>query len=161
MKRPHYRQLLCDGNNWKITLRNNIVLYTIALLILIAALMIIFLDEITSVLQKIGNIRGAKLIIPLVAASWLVVNLDYWLMRGLYGYHECLQTLVQGFTSLLPKYSIFSSIAMVLVLTLVAVVPVFIINALVYRKKRKPYHYYHLTMVLIWLFSVFALLALP
>lgn len=134
----------------------------LALLIILCsgAILCFFSQEFLDLLKRIFAVKGATTILPLALASSIIYyNLDLVLF-GLYSIHAYLRDLLHWIMYLIPYKSQAHSIAMIIELVLISVVPVLLLNAYSYRKTHKPYPYPYWTSTFLWLFSVILLLVL-
>ena len=133
------------------------MLLTLALVVFAAAIIILFSQEFISIFKKIAEVKGAKLIIPLAIASWLVYRYDFWFIELIHSYREVLHTIIKSVVWLLPYYKISIYITVVLVLTIISLVPVFLLDWIFRMRTYKPYPYPYVTSFIIWLVSVLTL----
>ncbi len=137
------------------------MLFTLAAVVFFAAIMTFFSQEFIRTFKKIMDIKGAKLILPLLVASWLVLNYDYWALWVVYYYREILHGCVRMLAYIIPFKQISFYIADILVLTIISIVPVFCYDFFVYRKKNyKPYPHSYLVITIIWLINALTLIVL-
>ena len=133
---------------------------TLALVVLFASIAVFFSQEFISVFKKLFAIKGAPLFVPLLVASWLVVTFSYWSLWIVYYYHEMLQIILTFLLHIMPFEKGAESVALVILLTVISVLPVFLIDLLVRRQTYKPYKYPNITSAIIWMVSAILLLAL-
>ena len=131
--------------------------FTLALVVLIAAIITLFSKEFIGIFKKIMDIKGAPIFLPLIVASGLVLVFDYWVLLAVYFYREFLSKLINGLIWLMPFGSYSYYIAAILVLTFISVVPVFLLDWYWVKKTYKPYPFATLTIAFIWIFSVFSI----
>ncbi|TAL62408.1 MAG: hypothetical protein EPN84_06530 [Legionella sp.] len=126
------------------------VLVTIAFLVFVGAIAVFFAQEFNNTLKSIFAIRGMLLILPLALASWLVYTFDYWVLWAIYYYRETLQVLIDGIAYLIPLKSA-PTIAMILVLALVSIVPIWVADYILFKRSytRFPYPYLASTLILV------------
>lgn len=128
---------------------------TLALVVLIAAIVTLFSQEFISIYKRIMAIKGAKLFLPLAVGSWAVLNYNYWVLLGIYYYREVLNTLIKGLAWIMPFGQFSSSIATILILTVITIAPIILLDLLWHNQYYKAYPYSNLTRILIWVISVF------
>ncbi|CZJ12734.1 hypothetical protein SCZ71_09165 [Legionella pneumophila serogroup 1] len=134
------------------------MLLTLALVILFATIMVFFSQEFIRTFKKILAIKGAKLLVPLGIASWLIYNFDYLFIWVIYYIREVLQAVLAFLTRIMPFKPYSTSIALIILLTTVSVGPVLLLD-LIYRKRTyKGYDYPYLTSTLILIFCTLILL---
>ncbi len=137
------------------------MLFTLAAVVFFAAIMTFFSQEFIRTFKKIMDIKGAKLILPLLAASWLVLTYDYWALWVVYYYRELLNGIVRMVAYIIPFSQISYYVASILVLTIISIVPVFCFDYFFYRKKNyKPYPHSYLVSTIIWIVNALALIVL-
>ncbi|KTD43713.1 hypothetical protein [Legionella quateirensis] len=127
------------------------MLLTLALVVFAAAIMTLFAQEFIRTFKKIFAIKGAKLVLPLLLGSWLVLNFDYLCLWGFYYYQEILNAVVVFLAGLIPFQSIARPIVLILILTLISVAPVVLLDLYLVKKTFKHYEYPYLTSTLIWI----------
>ncbi|CEG57579.1 hypothetical protein [Legionella fallonii] len=137
------------------------MLFTLAAVVFFAAIITFFSQEFIRMFKKIMDIKGAKLVLPLLAASWLMLSYDYWALWVVYYFREVLNWLVRMLTYIIPFGQVSSYIACIIVLTILPLAPVFGFDLLIYRKKNfKPYPHTYLVSSCIWLVCALALIVL-
>ena len=133
------------------------MLLTLALVVFFAAIFVFFSQEFIRTFKKVLAIKGAMLLIPLAIASWLVYSFDYWALWAIYYYRELLKGVLTFLMRITPLYQISSSVAIILLLTFISVVPVFLLDWIFRKRTYKSYPYPYLTSTLIWLISALSL----
>lgn len=133
---------------------------TLALVVLCAAIIVLFSQEFIRTFKNIFKIKGMILILPLAIASWLVYNFDYWVLWVLYYYREVLNAIISFLSGIMPFQQGASSIIAILLLTGLSVIPVFLLEWFLWKKHYKRYQYPYLTSTLIWIVSSILLLVL-
>lgn len=134
------------------------MLVTLALLVFMGAILVLFSDEFISTFKKLFAIRGAALFLPLFVASWLVYTFDFWWLWVLFYLREMIQDALTLLIRIMPFQHGAQSFALVLLLTFVSVVPVRIIDLLSRRKNFKGYPHIYVTSTVIWVISVVLLI---
>ncbi|KTD31713.1 hypothetical protein Lmor_2589 [Legionella moravica] len=127
------------------------MLLTLALVVFAGAIMILFSQEFIRTFKKIFAIKGAKLFLPLIIGSWLVLNFDYLCLWGIYYYREVLNSIVDFLAGFIPFPSIGRPVVLIIVLTAISVVPVVLLDVYLVKKTFKRYEYPYLTSTLIWI----------
>lgn len=137
------------------------MLFTLAAVVFFAAIMTFFSQEFIRMFKKIMAIKGAKLVLPLLAASWLVLTYDYWALWVVYYFRELLNGIVMMIAYIIPFGQISYYVASILVLTIISVAPILCFDYFVYRKKNyKPYPHSYLVSTIIWLVCALTLIVL-
>lgn len=136
------------------------MLFTLTLVILLGAIAVFFSQEFLGIIKKIFAVKGVKLFLPLLVASWLVFSFGGWLVLMLTYYRETLVKIVTISVSILPLPQIAGYVALVMVLTLVSVLPVYLIDLFMRKRSYKSYAYPQITSLLIFIVSTFILLGL-
>lgn len=127
------------------------MLYTLAFIVMLSAIVLFFSQEFIRVFKRIFEIPGAKLLLPLAVVSWLISEFhDEFLVCVLYAQKSLLDILA-FLTQLLPFQLGASSVVLILFLTLITVVPVFVLHVYLLKKNYQGYQYPYLTSTLIWL----------
>ena len=129
------------------------MLLTLALVIFAAAIITLFSQEFIGLFKKIISIKGAELILPLAAASFVVYKFDFWFVWVLHYYRVILSHMVLYIAWIFPSYTFFTYIAIIAVLTILSVAPVILLDWIFRKRAFKPYPYPYLTSSLIWLIS--------
>lgn len=130
------------------------MLYTLAFIVMFSAIVLFFAQEFIRVFKRIFEIKGAKLLLPLALVSWVISEFhDEFLICVLYIQKLILDTLA-FITQLLPFQLGASSVALILFLTLITVLPVFVLHFILLKKNYQGYQYPYLTSTLIWLACV-------
>ena len=60
------------------------MLFTLAAVVFFAAIVTFFSQEFIGIFKKIFAIKGAKLILPLLLASWCIINFNYLVLWVVY-----------------------------------------------------------------------------
>lgn len=133
---------------------------TLAMVVFFASIMVFFSQEFINTFKRIFAIKGAKTIIPIAIASWAVYTFDYWFLWAIYYYREFLKACLTLLTDMIPFHRGADSIALIVLLTLLSVLPMSIL--MWYRRYRnyKPYGYPYLTSALIIITSAVILLVI-
>lgn len=129
------------------------MLVTFALVVFFAAIVIVFSQEFINLFKAVFAYKTTQILLPLLAASWLIYTYDYWILWGVYYYQLILSSTVLFLTQLLAPYSIKSSMIVIMVLTLISVLPVFILNIIWKKRTLRAYPYPYITSTLIWIIS--------
>ena len=133
------------------------MLITLAVVVFFASIFVFFSQEFIRTFKRLFAIKGAKLILPLAAASWFVYKFELWVLWAIYYYREVLLNMVTLVTHILPFKRAAPGIALILVLTLLSVVPVFIADFIFKKRTFRPYPYPYLTSSLIWVLNAVVL----
>lgn len=133
------------------------MLFTLALVILLAAIFVLFSQEFIKTLKNIYSLRGAAVILPIALASWFIYKFNDWVLWAFYYSSEALNSIKTFLMRFIPFQSYASPIASILILSICSVAPIFLLNIWAIKKTYKPYPYPYLTSTLIWII-VFILL---
>ena len=129
-----------------------------ALVVLFGVIMVLFSEEVSKSFKKLWAIKGARLLLPLFAASWFIYTFDFlfvWVIFYLRGFlHDTLTFLIR----LMLFQQGATSVALVTLLTFFSVVPVLIIDFFTRKKNYKSYQYPYITSTIIWIFCVVLLI---
>lgn len=130
---------------------------TLALLILGSAIAVLFSQEFTRGFKALFAIPAVALIVPIIAATALVVIYEPWLLWLLIKIKQALSWLIAQMASLLPFGNWATFVATMLLLVAAALLPMMTVN-LWYRYKRYPPDTFpYLTGGFIWLFMALLL----
>ncbi|MFI4919546.1 MAG: hypothetical protein ACHP65_08320 [Legionellales bacterium] len=127
------------------------MLLTVALVAICSAIIMAFSQEFYGLFKKIAEIKGALLLLPLALASWAVYAFDYWLLWAVYYGRECLQVVLTFLVYLIPFKQGALSVAIILLLTLSSVAPIFLLDWYLKKQKYATYPYPYVTSAIIWL----------
>ncbi len=136
------------------------MLFTMTLVILLGAIAVFFSQEFLGFIKKVFAVKGVKLFLPLLAASWFVFSFGDWVIWGITYYRELLATVLTFIVSIIPLPQIAEYTALVIVLTVVSVLPVYLIDLYMRKRSYKSYNYPYTTSTLLFIVSTFVLLAL-
>ncbi len=136
------------------------MLFTLAAVVFCAAIFVFFSQEFIRTFKKIFAIKGAFLILPLAAASFVIFNFNDWVYLVIYYYRDALRGILTFLTWIIPLGQVSSYVAAILLLTFISIVPVYLLDWYFRRKTYKPYPYPYLTSTLIWLTSSLILILL-
>ena len=136
------------------------MLFTLTLVILLGAITVFFSQEFLGVIKKIFAVKGVKLFLPLLVASWFVFSYGDWVIFVLTYYRETLVKVLTFIVAIIPFPQIAEHVAIVIVLTLVSVLPVYLIDLFMRKRSYKSYNYPQTTSLLIFIVSTFILLGL-
>ncbi|MBI2785413.1 MAG: hypothetical protein HYX60_03545 [Legionella longbeachae] len=136
------------------------MLVTLALVVLLGSIFVFFSDEFIKTFKKLFAIKGAKLFIPLLAASWFVYTFDFWCLWAIFYLREILRAVFVFVVSIIPVQPGATSIVLVILLTVLSVAPVWIMDALSRRKTYKGYKYPYITSGVIWIVCVVLLIVI-
>ncbi|KTC79048.1 hypothetical protein [Legionella cherrii] len=136
------------------------MLLTLTLLVLFGSILVFFSEEFIKTIKKIFAIKGAKLIIPLFVASWLIFSFDLWVLWAIYYLREMLHDILNYLVQIMPFQNWALQVVLVFMLTFLSVVPVLILDFLSRRKTFKSYQHPYVASSIIWVLSVFLLIIL-
>lgn len=128
---------------------------TLALVVFSAAILVLFSQEFIGIFKKIFAIKGAKLFLPLLIGSWLVVDFEDIFLWGLYYFREIVNAIVLFLSQIIPFQGAYS-IVLIILLTIISVVPVFLFDMYLIKKTYKHYEYPYITSTLIWIITALA-----
>lgn len=134
------------------------MLVTLALLVFLGSILVFFSEEFIKMFKKLFAIKGAKLFIPLFLASWLIYTFDFWFLWAVFYLRETLLYIMFFLTSIMPFQKGADSVALIILLTAVSVVPVLILDIQSRRKNFKKYKYPYVTSWIIWILCVVLLI---
>lgn len=135
-------------------------LLSLAMVVFFASIMVFFSQEFIRTFKRIFAIKGAKTIIPLAIASWAIYTFDYWFLWVIYYCREFLQASLTLLTHIMPFQKEAESVALILLLMFVSVVPVYLLDWFLRFRTYKPYKYNYLTSTIILITSSILLLAI-
>ncbi|CAM2771548.1 MULTISPECIES: hypothetical protein [Legionella] len=126
----------------------------LALVVLLGAIIVLFSEEFIKSFKKLWAIKGAKLLLPLFAASWFIYTFDFWFLWVIFYLSEFLHFILTFLIRLMPFQQGAKSVALVILLIFFSVVPVLIIDLFTRRKNYKGYQYPYITSTIIWILCV-------
>lgn len=109
----------------------------LALVVLLGAIIVLFSEEFIKSFKKLWAIKGAKLLLPLFAASWFIYTFDFWFLWVIFYLSEFLHFILAFLIRLMPFQQGAKSVALVILLIFFSVVPVLIIDFFTRRKNYK------------------------
>lgn len=124
---------------------------TLALVVLVFSIIVFFSQEFIRMIKKVFGITGAKIILPLLICSWAIYTFDEWFLWAIYYTRDVLQLAVAWIMRLLPFQKWAQSVALILLLTILSVVPSLFMQWLTFKKRYKEYKYPYLTSTIIWI----------
>lgn len=127
------------------------MLVTLAAVVFFASIFIFFSQEFIRGIKRIFEIKGAKTVIPLAIASWLIYTFDYWFLWLVIYYRTIVREVLLFLVKPFSLDSWAPAIFTILVLTLIAVVPVWIIEFIYHKRTRHHYPYPNITSAIIWI----------
>ncbi|HHM2300075.1 TPA: hypothetical protein ACRIDK_003021 [Legionella anisa] len=129
-----------------------------ALVVLFGVVMVLFSEEFSKSLKKLWAIKGARLLLPLFAASWFIYTFDFLFVWVIFYLSKFLHEILAFLIRLMPFQQGAESIALVILLTFFSVVPVLIIDFFTRKKTYKSYPYPYITSTLIWILCIVLLI---
>lgn len=136
------------------------MLVTLALVVVASAIIVFFADEFINLFKRFFEIKGTKLFVPLLVASWLVYGFMDWFLWALLYFCEVLHAIVHLLIKIIPFTQVAKPIALILTITAVSVIPVLVADLIVRRKRYKGLDYVHFTSFILFIVSSMLLLAL-
>ncbi|WP_454780669.1 hypothetical protein [Legionella sp. WA2022007384] len=134
------------------------MLLTLALVVLFSSIVVFFSEEFIKAFKKLFAIKGAKILIPMFAASWLIYTFNFWVLWAVFYAHEILQDVLNFLVRIMPFQKGAVSLVLVFMLTFLSVVPVLILDVISRRKSFKGYQHPYVASGVIWILSVFLLI---
>ncbi|HAU4213806.1 TPA: hypothetical protein F7Z54_16640 [Legionella pneumophila] len=125
-----------------------------ALVVLFGVVMVLFSEEFSKSFKKLWAIKGAKLLLPLFAASWFIYTFDFLFVGVIFYLHQFLHDTLAFLIKIMPFQQGAESVVLVILLTFFSVVPVLIIDFFTRKKNYKGYQYPYITSTIIWIFCV-------
>jgi hypothetical protein len=130
------------------------MLVTLALLVFLSSIVVFFSEEFIRLFKKFFAIKGTKLLFPLFALSWLIYSFDFWVMWGIFYVREKLYDALNYLVHIMPFRQGAMPVALVLMLTVLSVAPVFILDVHSRRRNYKGHQYPYITSGIIWILCV-------
>ncbi len=127
------------------------------MVVLLSSILVFFSEEFIKAFNKFFAIKGAKLLVPMFAASWLIYTFSFWCLWAIFYVREILVEVLNFLVRIMPFQNGAVSVVLIFMLTFLSVVPVLILDIFSRRKKFKGYQYPYVTSGVIWLISVFLL----
>lgn len=126
------------------------MLFTLAMVVFCGSIVAFFSEEIVGVIKRIFELPLAKLLIPLVIVTTIIVFYEPWILFGLIEFKKMIHALAFKISSYISlKESIF--IAHILLLFFFSIGPVLLIQVIKKRKSYEPFSYSFITSFIIWL----------
>jgi hypothetical protein len=124
-----------------------------AIIILMAGFVLFFLDEFSRLYDKIFLIPGMTMLLPLLAASWLVEATGEWSLWFLLRCWTLLNYFVTYLASLFSVSSDANTLVRITILSLLAALPIWA-GKFKSKSKSSDYHYLHIqtdyVLFLVW-----------
>ena len=114
-----------------------------AIIILMAGVVLFFLDEFSRLYDKIFLIPGMKILLPLLAASWLVEACGEWSLWFLLRIWTFLNYFIAYLTTLISASSYANTLVRMTILSLLAAIPIWA-GKFKSKSKSPDYHYLHM-----------------
>lgn len=134
------------------------MLVTFAIVVFLSSIVVFFADEFGGYLKKILAIPGAKLLLPLVLASFFVEiyeGLGLWLLARCQVF---IHQLIYQCAKVLPFEKVSITVARIVYLFLVASLPLWIFRFRAMRRgQRKPQHFAYYLALLLWMVATILL----
>lgn len=127
------------------------MLVTMTLIILGSAILVFFSQEIASAFEKLFAIPGVKLLLPLILVTALLLHAEPWVFSFLLVLHDFFDLLSQGLAYFLPDNSIMRMACQAVGLWLLAIVPVWILDAFSLRRAFISFPYNAIFGTMLWL----------
>ncbi len=134
------------------------MLLTLALVVLLSSILVFFSEEFIKLFKKLFAIKGAKLLIPMFAASWLIYTFNFWFLWAIFYAREMLHETLNFLVQIMPFQRGAVPVVLIFMLTFLSVVPVLILDIVSRRKTYKGYKHPYVTSGVIWILSVFLLI---
>lgn len=132
-------------------------MYQLVLIVCIASIFCFFIQEFIGLFKRIFAIKGVKIILPLAFASWLVYLNIPFIVWHLYFIQDVLDSALLYLMYFIPLHAGKESIALIILLTLLAVLPSVLLNLYSKKYHHKPYTYPYLLSTFIWVITVILL----
>lgn len=136
------------------------MLYTLAGVIVFSAVLIFFSQELIGFIKKIMSIKGAKLVLPLFFISWVVYSFELWILWVLLGYQKYLNIICLFLEQINPYKSVAQPVAVIVILTVISVLPVYILDKIVQKRVYHRYKYPYITSAIIWIITAILFIVL-
>lgn len=137
------------------------MLGTIALLIVGAAIFVFFAQEFGQFIKKILSIRGMALLLPMLLATWLIMQFQTWIILFLEVCSAVIKLCLAWVDKLMPLSLQGSAITIGFVLAIFSIVPVLVYNALWQRRNFISFPHKDYAISMIWQFFYMVWLLLP
>lgn len=136
------------------------MLVTLALVILCSSIVVFFAQEFRTLFVNIFAIKGVKLVLPLLIASWLIYAFQYWALLGVSYFRELIRGGADLLMQVMPFQKFAEEIAHISLLFALSIIPVLLIELYLRHRTHKGYKYRRLFSALIFVVSAILLLAL-
>lgn len=124
---------------------------TIALVVLICSIVVMFSSEFGDFFKKIFALPGMKLFLPLIFVTILVVYYESWFWIALTGVQRILVEVSEKLASWLPFQRGAVSTSRVLLLMILSLTPALVLDLWLKKRTFHGFQYSYLTTTLIWL----------
>jgi hypothetical protein len=138
------------------------MLFTLAVLVLSAAVAVFFSEEFYAVFKKLFKIKGVKLFLPLLLASWAVCSFNYGSVWFIFFCSLLLEGTITLLTRIMPFQEFAQPASLIMALFTLSVVPIFLIDFIFGRRTYKGgYQDIHLGSMFIFVITAILLLTNP
>lgn len=127
---------------------------TLALVVAFSAIILFFAKEFGDMFKKLFAVRGAKLFLPLVGATFLIVLYEPWIYFALVYVKQVLLDFIAFAARLFPFKTGAISLVSIALFMILALVPTWAINIWHIRKTNLPFPYSNVLSAIIWLLAV-------
>lgn len=132
-------------------------MYQLVLIVCIASIFCFFIQEFIGLFKRIFAIKGVKIILPLALASGLVYLNTPFVLWHLYFIRDVLDNALLNLMYFIPLHTGKESLALIILLTLLAVLPSVLLNLYSKKYHNKPYPHSYLASTYIWVITVILL----
>ncbi|STX29644.1 Uncharacterised protein [Legionella beliardensis] len=126
-------------------------------IIILASIIVFFSKEFGEFIEKLMDIRGVAIFLPLALASLVIIYYEAWILWGLLFVKIGLHSAASWLASILPFQSGQQGIATFILIYLITLIP---ITILFFQKKKKPFFYnprLWIITALIWILLIITL----
>lgn len=132
-------------------------MYQLVLIVCIASIFCFFIQEFIGLFKRIFSIKGVKIILPLAFASGLVYLNTPFIVWHLYFIQDVLDSALLNLMYFIPFHTAKELVALIMLLTLLAVLPSALLHLHSKKFHNKPYGHPYLVSTLIWVITVILL----
>lgn len=129
-------------------------MFTLALVVAFSAIILFFAKEFGDLFKKIFAIPGAKLFLPLIGVTFLIVLYEPWIYFALIYVKQVLHDFIYFMLRLLPFRTGGISLISVALFMILALIPAFAMNAWCIHKTNLPFSHGKFLSAMLWLFTV-------
>ncbi|MGL5741121.1 MAG: hypothetical protein ACRCXC_00490 [Legionella sp.] len=134
------------------------MLLTLAMVVLFSSIVVFFSDDFIKLFKNLFAIKGVSLFLPLFVASWLIYSFYLWFLWAVFYLRDDLHEALTFLTGIMPFQRGAESVALIVMLSVLSIVPVVILDIISRKKTYKGYRFPYTTSSIVLILCVFLLI---